>query len=103
MPIQRGAGGHDWFLQVSENSRVACDPEFPNASRLFSEEPTRVIVSFAKERLNEVRAICARHEVPFESIGEVGGETVSIESCLDVSVTELAEAHHRYLEPIVGS
>ncbi len=79
------------------------DAALPLASRLFSEEPTRVIVSFAKEQLNEVRAICARHEVPFESIGEVGGETVSIESCLDVSVTELAEAHHRCLEAIVGS
>jgi phosphoribosylformylglycinamidine synthase len=79
------------------------DVALPKASRLFSEEPTRVIVSFAKERLNEVRAICTRHEVPFESIGEVGGETVSIESCFDVSVTELAEAHHRCLEPIVGS
>lgn len=79
------------------------DAALPKARRLFSEEPTRVIVSFAKARLSEVSAICARHDVPFESIGEVGGEAVSIESCLEVSVGELAEAHHQCLEPIIGS
>jgi phosphoribosylformylglycinamidine synthase len=78
-------------------------PALSKAARLFSEEPTRVIVSFPPERDAEVRAICARHEVPFESIGEVRGEAVAIEECLEVAVTELAEAHHRCLDPIVGA
>ncbi|MDQ3034495.1 MAG: phosphoribosylformylglycinamidine synthase subunit PurL [Myxococcota bacterium] len=77
-------------------------PALSAASRLFSEEPTRVIVSFAPARLDEVRAMCAAHDVPFEQVGTVGGDTVDIEGCLDVLVSELAEAHHRALESIVG-
>jgi phosphoribosylformylglycinamidine synthase II len=78
-------------------------PAVAKAARLFSEEPTRVLVSFAPDREKEVRAICARHEVPFEALGKVGGDAVSIDGCLDVPVRVLADAHHRALEPIVGA
>ncbi|UJR81985.1 Phosphoribosylformylglycinamidine synthase subunit PurL [Sandaracinus amylolyticus] len=78
-------------------------PAMAKAARLFSEEPTRVIVSFGKEQRAEVERICAQHGVPFEVIGEVGGETVTIEECLEVQVAQLADAHARCLEPIVGS
>jgi phosphoribosylformylglycinamidine synthase len=79
------------------------DPAVARAARLFSEEPSRVVVSFAPTREAEIRAICGRFGVPFEVIGEVGGDRLQIDGCLDVPVQVLAEAHHRCLEPIVGA
>ncbi len=52
--VQRGLSPRTAIVAGLIQNRV-----LPKASRLYSEEPTRVIVSFAKERLNEVRAICA--------------------------------------------
>lgn len=78
------------------------DAALPAAVRLFSEEPSRVLVSFAPGREAEVQALCAAHGVPFAGIGEVGGSIVRVEGVLEVPVDTLAEAHARCLEPIVG-
>jgi phosphoribosylformylglycinamidine synthase len=72
------------------------------AARLFSEEPSRVVVSFGRDRLDAVRRIAAEHDVPFTLLGEVGGTRLAIDGVLDVAVDVLADAHHRCLEPIVG-
>jgi phosphoribosylformylglycinamidine synthase len=90
------AGGRGCRVALPGHATVS------KAARLFSEEPSRVIVSFARERDDEVKALCARHEVPFETIGRVGGDVLHVEHCLDVPVAALAEAHHRCLEGIVG-
>jgi phosphoribosylformylglycinamidine synthase len=82
--------------------RLPGDESIAPAARLFSEEPTRVLVSFAPEHRERVRALCEEHGVPFEAIGEVGGEALVVDGVLDVPVTELAALHHRALEPIVG-
>jgi phosphoribosylformylglycinamidine synthase len=100
------------FAVAMAESCIACglgcrvslpgDPRIARAARLFSEEPSRVIVSFAPSREAEVRTLCARFDVPCEVIGEVGGDALRIEECLEVPVTVLAEAYHRCLEAIVG-
>ncbi len=82
--------------------RVPGDGSIPVAARLFSEEPSRVVISVGKERLERARAIAAEHGVPFEAIGEVGGASVKLEGACDVDVMALVDAHHRCLEPIVG-
>ncbi|MCB9597758.1 MAG: phosphoribosylformylglycinamidine synthase subunit PurL [Sandaracinaceae bacterium] len=73
----------------------------PNA-RLFAEEPTRVVVSFARDRGEEIQLICEEHGVPFEVLGEVGGNELVIEGAIAVAVGELAERHHGALRDIVG-
>jgi phosphoribosylformylglycinamidine synthase len=73
------------------------------AARMFSEEPSRVVISVGKERLEKARAIAKEHGVPFEVIGEVGGTSVRIEGACEVDVLALADAHHRCLEGIVGA
>lgn len=79
------------------------DPAVSPAARLFSEEPTRVVVSFAPEQLERVRMVCEAHEVPWGVIGEVGGASLLVEGVLEVPAADLAVAHHRALEPIVGA
>jgi phosphoribosylformylglycinamidine synthase len=73
------------------------------AARLFSEEPSRVLVSFAPEMESKVRAIAEEHGLAWSLLGEVGGSAVAIEGALSVEVDVLADAHHRCLESIVGA
>jgi phosphoribosylformylglycinamidine synthase len=74
----------------------------PVAARLFGEEPSRIVLSLAKEDVGRARALAEQHGVPFEVIGEVGGNTVAVEGACEVEVSRLMDAHHRCLEPIVG-
>ncbi len=83
--------------------RVPGDASTPMAARLFAEEPSRVVISVGRERLERARAIAVEHGVPFDVIGEVRGTSVHIEGACDVDVMALADAHHRCLESIVGS
>ncbi|GAB4210180.1 MAG: phosphoribosylformylglycinamidine synthase subunit PurL [Sandaracinaceae bacterium] len=76
--------------------------EVPVAARLFGEEPSRIVLSVPRDEVARAGAIAAQHGVPFEVIGEVGGDTVAIEGAVEVEVSRLLEAHHRCLEPIVG-
>ena len=66
-------------------------------------EPSRIVVSFGKDREDAVKRIAAEHGVPLEILGEVGGSQVRIGSVVDVAVDALHDAHHRCLEPIVGT
>lgn len=83
--------------------RLPGDESLEPAARLFSEEPSRIIVSFAPEMREQVRRVCEAHGVDWMPIGEVGGERLIVEDVLEVSVEELATRHHRALEPIVGA
>ena len=82
--------------------RLPGDENLPRVARLFSEEPTRVLVSYDPDRAIEITQICESHDVPLLRIGEVGGADVVIESTLKVPVAELAARHHACLDPIVG-
>jgi len=82
--------------------RLPGDGSVPVTARLFSEEPTRVLVSFAHEAEDAVRAACADHGVPLELLGVVGGNELVIEGTVALPVGELAERHHGCLRSIVG-
>jgi phosphoribosylformylglycinamidine synthase len=74
----------------------------PAHALLFSEEPSRIIISLSTDCLDEVSEVCERYGVPFERIGSVVGETLSIEGVCGVSVAELAHSHSSALDAIVG-
>jgi phosphoribosylformylglycinamidine synthase len=59
---------------------------------LFSEEPSRILISFAPERGNEVRALAQAAGAPLLRLGEVGGDELEITGNCRVSVTALSEA-----------
>ena len=48
------------------------------AALLFSESPSRIIISFDPEATDAIRQICATHNVPFEVLGEVSGTQLNI-------------------------
>ncbi len=68
---------------------------------LFSEEPSRVLVSLAPEARPRLEKVCASHGVPCTFLGEVGGTTLAIEDILEVPVAALREAHRSALNGIV--
>lgn len=47
-------------------------------SLLFGETPSRIVISFAPEKLGEVEAIAAEKNCPFQVIGKVAGEDLQI-------------------------
>jgi phosphoribosylformylglycinamidine (FGAM) synthase-like enzyme len=53
---------------------------------LFGETPSRIVVSFAASNLDKVRELAGDH--PFEVIGRVGGESLSISLNGEIKYTE---------------
>ncbi|HSK74292.1 MAG TPA: phosphoribosylformylglycinamidine synthase subunit PurL [Pyrinomonadaceae bacterium] len=47
-------------------------------AQLFSESPSRIVVSFAPDKLEEIKAIAKENDCPFEVIGKIGGEDLKI-------------------------
>jgi phosphoribosylformylglycinamidine synthase len=56
---------------------------------LFSESQSRIIVSLKDENLGKLRDIAARHHVPLEVMGRVGGTRFIIQPLLQAPVEEL--------------
>jgi phosphoribosylformylglycinamidine synthase len=63
---------------------------------LFSESPSRIIISLAPSALAAVENIAAREHCPFTVIGQVGGSTLRImlgeAEAVAVEVSELENA-----------
>jgi phosphoribosylformylglycinamidine synthase len=56
---------------------------------LFSESPSRIVVSLKDGNLDRLKEIAARYHVPMEAIGTVGGARLTIQPLLQVAVEEL--------------
>ncbi len=71
-------------------------------AKLFSEEPSRAVIAYAPQHEPSVRAAAQAADVPFAVIGTTGGDRLRIDRVVDLGVVELANAHRRALECIVG-
>ncbi|MEZ4288182.1 MAG: phosphoribosylformylglycinamidine synthase subunit PurL [Polyangiales bacterium] len=69
---------------------------------LFSEEPSRIVVSFSPGNKDTVANSCKKHGVPFEEIGRVNGRKLHIDSVVSAEVSTLANRHRAALDSIVG-
>jgi phosphoribosylformylglycinamidine synthase len=74
----------------------------PAHALLFSEEPSRIVVSLPAGNVGEVGDICKRYGVPFEKIGRVTGQTLAIDGVCEVPIEELSESHAAALDSIVS-
>jgi phosphoribosylformylglycinamidine synthase len=85
--LNRTAMGADVILPESLRGAL------PPASMLFSESPSRIIVSFQKSSRAAVEEIAEHENCPFTIVGHVGGDTLQIklgdEEALAVNVSEL--------------
>ena len=65
-------------------------------SLLFSETPSRIIISFAEAQRAAIEAIASKRNCPFKILGQVGGERFLIktngEQVIDSAVAELEDA-----------
>jgi phosphoribosylformylglycinamidine synthase II len=57
---------------------IELDGALSDTALLFSESPSRIVVSFEPAVLPEIKAIAERHGCPFSLIGSVGGPQLAI-------------------------
>lgn len=72
------------------------------AASLFGEDPSRVVVSFLPQQEELVRRAAVEANVPLCVLGRTGGDALSFEGGPRWTVYELAVAHAKALEPVVG-
>lgn len=68
-------------------AEVELSGALPSASLLFSESPSRIILSFAPAVRNELEKIAERAAAPFTILGQVGGTQLRIKSNGEVAVS----------------
>jgi len=59
-------------------ARVDLEGPLSATSLLFSESPSRIIVTFDAAATEEIKAMAARHRAPFKVIGRVGGNSLTV-------------------------
>jgi len=89
-------------LGLGAKITLPADDDAPPHALLFSEEPSRIIVSLSASHAGELGELCDRYGVPFQKIGTVTGATLDIEGVCAVPVEELAERHAKALDAIVS-
>ena len=87
------------FSSLGRNAigaEIELDGELDNTTLLFSESPSRIVISFEPSALPEVKAIAERHGSPFVLIGSAGGNELRVSAngkeVLRSSVAVLEEA-----------
>jgi phosphoribosylformylglycinamidine synthase len=80
---------------------VALDDDLPPVASLFSESQSRILVSVAEDKVEEFLALATANQVPYSVLGEVGGERLTIEDKLNLSVAEIANLYNNTLEQLV--
>jgi phosphoribosylformylglycinamidine synthase subunit PurL len=64
--------------RVGVGARIDLESTLGPTSLLFSESPSRIIVTFGPAVADQVRQIAQRHNAPFAVIGQVGGNKLEI-------------------------
>jgi len=77
-------------------ARIDLEGTFSPTSLLFSESPSRIIVSFAGAVAEEIHQIAKRHNTPLTILGRVGGVSLTISvdgrEVLNADITDLESA-----------
>ncbi|QQR91714.1 MAG: phosphoribosylformylglycinamidine synthase subunit PurL [Myxococcales bacterium] len=76
-------------------------PEASSAKLLFSEEPTRVVVSYEPENRVKLETLCQRYGLPFVFLGTVATEHLSVSPYLKVAVKALKNSFDAALDEIL--
>ncbi|WGX97621.1 phosphoribosylformylglycinamidine synthase subunit PurL [Nocardioides sp. L-11A] len=69
---------------------------------LFAESAARAVVTLPAGDLDELRALCARHDVVMTELGTTGGDVLAVEGQFEVPVAELREAWSATLPDALG-
>ncbi len=96
---------------MSGETKPGAQVKLPSANRtddlLFNEAPSRVIVSAAPDKVDALKKICAKENVPLAELGSVGGKDLQIQvgdrTIVDAPVTRLHEAWYNAIALCVES
>ncbi|UMG94805.1 phosphoribosylformylglycinamidine synthase subunit PurL [Nocardioides sp. TF02-7] len=69
---------------------------------LFSESTARALVTVPAEEVEELRALCARHDVPMAELGTTGGDELAVDGQFSVPLTDLRAAWTATLPAALG-
>jgi phosphoribosylformylglycinamidine synthase len=83
-------------------ARVKIDSALAPSALLFSEEPSRVVVSCAAENVAKVVELAKRAGAPVMEIGAVGGNALAIEGIATVTLEAAHKAYEGALPKIAG-
>ncbi|HEX2028188.1 MAG TPA: phosphoribosylformylglycinamidine synthase subunit PurL [Nitriliruptorales bacterium] len=72
--------------------RYVPEPGIAPLHMLFSEAPTRVVVSVRPDRSDALEATCAAHGVPARRAGEVGGQTLIVQGAVELPLAAVRDA-----------
>ncbi|HKP46646.1 MAG TPA: phosphoribosylformylglycinamidine synthase subunit PurL [Pyrinomonadaceae bacterium] len=82
-------------------AKISLAASLPEAALLFSESPSRIIISFDASIGGQIADLAQHHECPLTIIGEVGGQSLQISvgdhQVISATVTELEETWRRSL------
>jgi phosphoribosylformylglycinamidine synthase II len=83
---------------------VGCSVRLPGDpfTWLFSESAARAIVAVRPGAEEAFFSLLARHEVPGQAIGVVGGDDLTVADCFSIPLAELAAAHRATLPALFG-
>ncbi|HEY6295065.1 MAG TPA: phosphoribosylformylglycinamidine synthase subunit PurL [Streptosporangiaceae bacterium] len=83
---------------------VGCSVRLPGDpfTWLFSESAARAIVAVRPGSEEAFGALLARHDVPGQAIGVVGGDHLTVADCFSIPLAELAAAHRATLPALFG-
>lgn len=68
---------------------------------LFSESPSRVLVTVPPENLPLLRMICAQKDTPFTVLGQTGGNDISVNGIIHKPLRDFSIAYFAYLGEMV--
>jgi phosphoribosylformylglycinamidine synthase subunit PurL len=83
---------------------VGCQVRLPGDpfTQLFSESAARAVVAVRPGAETIFAELQARHGVPGETIGTVGGDSLAVAGCFTIPLDELASAHTATLPALFG-
>lgn len=73
-----------------------------DARELFGEPPSRIIVSIAPANVSRLETLLRDCKVPFEPIGETGGDTLAVPGYFEISVAKIADALNNTLDRLMA-
>ncbi len=69
---------------------------------LFGESQSRIVVSIKEADLDKLKKIAAAGNVPLRVIGKVGGKALKINDKIDLTLTQISDAHANTIERFVS-
>lgn len=89
---------------ISSNG-IACEIKLDkvDVASLFSESQSRIIISISDDKIDELKNITQKYNIPLNKIGKTTNETFTIENFLTTNYTELKNVYENAISKIMIS